>query len=209
MKKRGSLTVEAAIICPIFIFAVFTLIGILSWFHTAEKAQQALSFETRNRVVTNMISDREYIKLHKSYKIDTMTPVYAFYSPKIYQMAKERAFIGIDGYEPDENDPIVYMTPSGEVVHCDKTCMYLTINFRSCKASELINTRNRAGSTYYPCSRCATHVAGNETVYVTGYGRRYHTDMNCTAISRRIITLRYSQVKGMRMCSQCGNLLML
>ena len=207
MKKRGSLTVEAAVICPIFIFAVITLIGILNWFHTAEKAQQALSFETRNRVVVNMITDREYVKLHKMYKLDTVTPVYTFYSPRIYQMAEERAFIGVDSYDPDENDPIVYMTPSGEVVHCDKTCMYLKIYYKSKRASELINSRNRDGSKYYPCSKCASHVSGNETVYITGYGTRYHTDMNCTAISRHIITLRYSQVKGMRMCSHCGHLL--
>ena len=210
-RKKGSLTVEAAFICPIFIIAMIVLIGIINWFSEAEKAQQALAFGIRDRVVINTLLDSEknddsenYVTLRKLYRVGSFPAVPGIHIPTASQMAKERTFIGTESLFPDDDDPIVYITPSGRVAHTDRACTYIKVKIKSYRVSSLISARNRSGAKYHACSRCAATVKSGDTVYITDYGTKYHSDKSCTAIFRNVIAVRYSQVKGMALCSKCS-----
>ena len=45
------------------------------------------------------------------------------------------------------------------------------------------------------------------TVFITDYGNRYHTSLNCGELKRtvRSVTLPEAEEAGLRACKKCGN----
>ena len=117
------------------------------------------------------------------------------------------AWVGYDGFAEgdvgDEEDPIVYVTASGSVYHTDIHCSHLNPTLKSVPVSEIGDLRNKDRSKYYACESCGgSHGTGN--VYITEYGNRYHSNVNCNAIKRNISTVHISEVGGRRKCATCG-----
>ena len=47
-------------------------------------------------------------------------------------------------------------------------------------------------------------IADSQVVFITKEGKKYHTDINCRGLTRRVITLDISQVETKNACSKCG-----
>ena len=47
-------------------------------------------------------------------------------------------------------------------------------------------------------------IADSQVVFITKEGKKYHTDINCRGLTRRVITLDISQVETKKACSKCG-----
>ena len=103
----------------------------------------------------------------------------------------------------EEDEEIVYVTPTGRVYHRERNCTYLLPRVRALPAGELNRERNESGGRYYACETCRPGKSG--TVYVTEYGNRYHSSRNCSTISRTVKEVKLSAVVGrMPPCSKCG-----
>lgn len=107
--------------------------------------------------------------------------------------------------EDEEEDIDVYISrKAGEVYHMDKGCTYLTRNISNCPFSQIDEKRNKSGARYYPCKTCG---GGTGTVYYTQYGTRYHSSLECSQLTRDIVTLKLETAKeqGYRPCSTCAH----
>ena len=106
----------------------------------------------------------------------------------------------IEGAEEGE---IVYVTPNGSVYHDTETCTYIKKNIREISAGLIDSVRNEDGCIYYPCNKCIGKEMP-DTVYVTLYGNKYHSDKLCKALSKNVYPVYKSDVPWMRKCSKCG-----
>lgn len=107
----------------------------------------------------------------------------------------------------EEEKPVgdyVYVTKNGEVYHCDRDCTYISVNLSQVKTDELSSLRNSGGGKYYACEYCTRGLPGLN-VYITEHGDRYHSDEECSRISREVKTLTKEEAeeKGLRACSKC------
>ncbi len=107
--------------------------------------------------------------------------------------------------DDEEEDVDVYVSrKAGAVYHMDKGCTYLTRNISNCPYADIDEKRNKSGAIYYPCKTCG---GGTGTVYYTAYGTRYHSSLDCSQLTRDIITLKLETAKeqGYTPCSKCAH----
>ena len=117
------------------------------------------------------------------------------------------AWVGYDGSgslpDSSDDDPIVYITPTGTVYHRSYDCRHLHPSVKSISSAAVDGMRNSDGSKYYPCEVCGGG-SGIGTVFITNSGNRYHSDLMCPGIKRNIIAIHLSEVGGRAPCSLCG-----
>ena len=159
-----------------------------------------------NYLGSSVLTDHGIVKLSVTYALNF--PVSMGIRPFLLGTSYYgHAWVGYDGVSAvspaTEEDPVVYITPSGTVYHMDINCRYLNPSTRSVSASSVSDLRSKDGSRYYPCEICGGGI-GVGSVYVTDYGNRYHSDLYCSGIKRNIQAVHLSEVGGRGPCSLCG-----
>lgn len=209
--QKASITVEAALVCPIFLFAVLTLINIIIWFGEAEDVQRKLTDDVRKIQTVSYISGNVFPVCDEDGNIDLMNmyvagihvPMPELVKPIVRQHVVSRTFSGITSMDGEEGKKIVYITPNGAVYHVSPACSYIKTTLYSVSISGIDGKRNESGGKYYPCERCGKDsMTGN--VYITSYGSRYHVDRECTSVSRDVMAVFMDEIDGMRACRKCG-----
>lgn len=201
---HGSITTEAALVCPVFIFAMMALVGIISWFNQAEDVQRELVAKAEKvEYIMYLNNEEKDIDIPDIYSPTLNVPMFELIKPLVRQHVVMRPFVGVSTISGSENGEIVYMTPNGSVYHNTDTCTYIKKNIREISADLIDSARNEDGGIYYPCNKC---IGGfrPDTVYVTLYGNRYHADKLCNAISKNAYPVYKKDVPWMRECSKCG-----
>ncbi len=203
--KKAALTVEAALVTPIFVFTVLALIYVIMWFQKAESVQSRLVERAR---MASMVSsfvlpeeESEEVVLLKMYRMKLKSPLLPLLPPVITQRVETRKYIGVNEIGMGNNNPIVYLTPNGDVYHTFKSCTYINVVTNRIAASELETKRNLSGRKYIPCDVCGSGTS--DYVYVSSYGYRYHVNNTCNTIVRNVIPIRLSEVTDRRCCSKC------
>lgn len=102
-----------------------------------------------------------------------------------------------------DEDPVVYITPTGSVYHIDIDCSHLNPSTTSVNRNSVETLRSKDGSKYYACEICGSG-SGIGNVYITDYGDRYHSNLYCSGIKRNIQAIHLSEVGGRRACMTCG-----
>ena len=98
----------------------------------------------------------------------------------------------------------VYVTPYGTVYHESSSCPYLALTVQSVSREEAALLRSDNGARYYPCESCGFRY-DTDSVYITEYGNRYHTDRHCRGLKRQIEHIPLSEAEGLPPCSKCGS----
>lgn len=109
--------------------------------------------------------------------------------------------LGIDGAGSEKQT--VYITPTGTVYHTSKSCPYLDLSIHMISYSEIEAIRNKSEGKYYRCSECAKGKTPG-MVYITDYGTKWHTSLNCSGLKRTIIEKDISEIGDMHQCSKCS-----
>lgn len=173
--KRGSLTVEAALICPLFIIVMLFLNYVIIWFDQAALVQTKIVYQARIAAVgTAVIADSD----KADSQADIIIPqVYKpeFISVYVTQKAVIRPFTGVNSLSGENEDPIVYVTPKGTVYHYDISCSYINIKTNVVSYDDIANKRNKSGGKYKACEACSRSNNSVSQVYITDYGDRYHS----------------------------------
>lgn len=127
----------------------------------------------------------------------------------IKQTCKSQAWLGEERISADilndKRGQEVFITEYGNVYHLAAECAYIDLSVRKADQSSIAAIRNKSGKKYSACEICGQRQI-NSSVYVTDYGKRYHTDENCKGISRSVIKVPLSYVKDMRICGKCKGL---
>lgn len=114
-----------------------------------------------------------------------------------------RAWSGYDTGLETEGDELVYISDYASVCHRKENCTHLRLDVREVDRSRLASLRNAGGSSYETCRLCGVKEIGS-TVYVGRDGNRYHSIRTCSGLKRTVHAVRYSRVRGMKMCTRCG-----
>ncbi len=245
--SKGSITLEAALVVPIFFFAILGLsfllemMAIQTTIHHAlhnvgkELAQDAYTslnisaHEVEQRMIKNIGTKRlassmiqggangldcsrshldvfsTVLELTVSYKLEI--PVFMFDIPIVSCVDKVRVK-GWTGYATgtltEGAEEIVYVTDYGLVYHRDASCTYLDMSVRAVRGESIDTLRNQSGGKYYPCSACSRDLSVSNTWYVTDYGDRYHSSLDCKKIKRNIYAVPLKEAYGLGGCSKCA-----
>ncbi len=143
----------------------------------------------------------DYVTLVASYDAQLPISFWSFGSIPVKQCVSMKKWTGASGGDEDgEGGSYVYVTPTGSVYHTSTDCPYLKLSIESVAVSDLGTIRNKSGGIYYPCS-CYN---GNSIAYITDYGTRYHSDLECSSLKRTIYKVSADAVEGLHACSKCG-----
>ncbi len=146
-----------------------------------------------------------YIDLKADYRMRLPIGFFGKQEIAVTQRLKCRKWIGSTGNEEKEQeDEIVYITPTGSAYHRDKNCSYLKPAVRQIKSSEMAGIRNESGGKYYACQRCMKKEKPRSMVYITVYGNRYHNRADCSELKRTVIAVHLSETGGRHACKKCG-----
>lgn len=155
---------------------------------------------------SSVMEEDDCIDLIAAYTIKPPVAAVGFGEFKMYNRIFTRAWTGYDNAAAASNggvdDEIVFITPDGTVYHRSTTCTYLKLSIVPVDISFLEHERNEGGAKYYPCEECGG--VQRSTVYVTNFGTRYHSSLQCSKLKRTILAVPISQVGGRGACSKCG-----
>ena len=156
---------------------------------------------------SRVLLGNDYIDLVMDYKVHPLIPLVGFEEFPVESRYFGHAWTGYDvtagfGAEEDEEE-MVYVTEHGEVYHKNIDCEHLHLKVKSVDIKDLNTIRNNDRKIYHACEYCGEGIgAGN--VFITGYGEKYHSRVDCLALKRKIYTIPISEVGGRRACSSCG-----
>lgn len=236
--SKGSLTLEAALVVPCFLFAMLCLVCLLEMMcvqtamrnalysvarELAEKAYQTplISTESLEQQIVDHL-DEEKInnsidcsnsKFHiatgimeLSLRYNVKIPVPLFGIPVISREETMRVK-GWTGYAKGTGqqggDSMVYITDYGLVYHKNIHCTYLELSIQAVGCEEIEELRNESGGKYYPCESCGDEIVIGGRVYITSYGTRYHTSLECSRVKRNIYEVPIDEAYGLGGCSKC------
>lgn len=103
----------------------------------------------------------------------------------------------------DTESEKVYITENSDVFHRKRQCSSLSVTIMEISIDKVQNVRNENGGKYYECSSCKKQGYGN-SVYITPFGREYHSRNNCFALKRTVLQVPIDSVKDRRACLLCG-----
>lgn len=155
---------------------------------------------------SSILEKDDCIDLIATYTIKPPVAVVGFGEFKMYNRVLARAWTGYDNSAValggTDGEELVYITPDGTVYHRSRACSYLKLSIVPVERSVLESERNENGAKYYPCEECGG--ISRSVVYVTSYGTRYHSSLQCSKLKRTILVVPISQVGGRGACSKCG-----
>lgn len=196
--------------------ALSTAVGAVSTLYAKNNVENYLGEELKKGIVSGgelsflssqILLGNDYIDIVAAYKVKPMIPIVGFREFPVEGRFFGHAWTGYDleggGYKEASEEEMVYVTEHGEVYHRDINCKYLKTSTKSISYNELGKSRNNDGSKYYPCEYCGQQVHGGN-VFITDYGNRYHSKVDCPGLKRKIYTIPISEVGGRHSCSGCG-----
>lgn len=241
--SRGSLTLEAAIVVPMFFFAMLCLAYLLEMMAIQTTVCNALysagrevakeayvgtivtAHELERKMTENIGADRlersvisggldcdntrcnwstGVMDLSVRYQVELpflmfrVTPVTLEDTLRVKGWTGDVSIIG-----GEWKSDTVYVTDTGVVYHKDDKCTYLDMSVQTVSKESLEELRNESGGKYHPCDTCKDAQPDNMTVYITAYGTRYHTSLECKKIKRNIYAISIDEAYGLGGCSKC------
>lgn len=244
--SKGSLTMEAAIVVPIFFFAMLCLAYLLEMMAIQTTMQNALysvgkeaarivysgNYVTEHalerQIVEHIGSERlesslirggangidckgtrcnritGVMDLRVQYQVVIPVPMFGLTPITCEEELRVKGWIGYVPTMTDETGQVmVYVTDTGIVYHADATCTYLDMSVRSVSLEQVEELRNQSGGIYYACESCGQKERDENICYITDYGTRYHTSLECKKIKRNIYAISIDEAYGLGGCSKC------
>ena len=216
--QKGSLTVETALILPLFLLASLTLLSFIDVMKMSIEQQMRQQEILRNGAVYanhigEVTAEREgdFIKLDYVYPVKL--PIGGFGYKKV--LVRQRSMVHIfNGYDDSQGDRVgkqqeyVYMTEYGSVYHIKRNCSSLNVEIKEIPGNKVSIARNTDGKKYNKCHSCAREYTKKElkalSLYITDYGVKYHTRINCAELTRTVRVVRIEDTGGKPACRICG-----
>lgn len=209
---QASMCLEASLSFSFFLLFLVNVFSILFLYMAYTEDLTALQQQGKKLAayayLTGDLSLREdgNLYLPKSRVIQSPFPLLAAPDCRLYTKCVVKPWNGYDVIQSklrEEEEPIVYITEHGTVYHKNRSCSYLTLSIQAAALDTVGEKRNQSGECYYPCEYCGKQ-GFITVVFITSYGNRYHTTVQCRGLKRTIKSVPLSQVSGMDPCQKCG-----
>jgi hypothetical protein len=155
--------------------------------------------------LSQVMDDNECIDLLAIYEVNPPIGIVGYKTRTMYNRLRTRAWTGYDNAKNsklDSGEEIVYIAETGTVYHKSRGCTYLKLSISTLTKEAVNDERSADGSIYTACESCGSKAC--ETVYITNYGKRYHSSLRCSKLKRTVSTVPISQVGDKGACSKCG-----
>lgn len=209
--QEGSMTVEASIAIPVFLFAVINLLSVILQFGEYASNLADMHRNVKELAVHAHIlgesgnADNELVVLTEIQSLKPVIPVLGFDAAKTIVNCKARKWTGYNVEKTTgvrEEEEWVYITPSGSAYHKNPNCGYLNPQIFSAVTDRIDEYRNSSGEKYYPCTGCKD-ITLTGICFFTEYGNRYHSTLKCSGLKRTVYSVLISEVEGRHACSKC------
>ncbi len=215
---KGSLTVEAALILPLFLLSSLTILSFIDVMRMSiERQMQQQEILRQGAVYANLLEtavqgrEGDYLKLN--YIQTVKLPIGGFGYKRV--SVRQKGLIHIfNGYDDSCGDNVgwqqeyVYVTKHGTVYHKRRSCQSLNVNVRQVSGMRIKQKRNSDGKIYRACSYCIKgfdkHNFSSSSLFVTDYGVNFHVRINCPELTRTVQVIKIEQAGGKRACRLCG-----
>lgn len=209
--KKGSLTLETALVLPLFFLGMVTMISFMDIYRlqTEHLADLCSRVKQAGMYAYGTGEDGpEEITLPDVYTYKPVGGLVPLPAVWCHNSVKVHAWTGrlyeASAGEAQPLEEMVYVTDSGSVFHRSPGCSYLNLSVNSVPGSAVSSLRNDHGERYSACETCSAHAAPAGVVYVTGSGNRYHNLESCSGLKRTVRMVKLSCVEGRAACSRCG-----
>lgn len=206
----GNMTVEAALVLPVFLFAMMNLLSLILMFQTFSIQEGKLHQAGRELSLLAYGSEEgeQDIRLVKVSSVKSVFPLAPFQGAAVANGCVMHKWIGYDLFGGDaalgsEKEEMVYITASGTAYHRQRECVYLNPSIQMLELAQAKNARNGGGRQYTACGICG---GDSVIVYVTQDGIRYHSTVSCSGLKRTIdiVPLQEAVSSGRHACPRCG-----
>ncbi len=208
---EASMTVEASLAVPLFLFFMINVLSMLLFFHTFLSNLEQLHQQGRELSMlaytagdTGLIQD-DMVQLIRPERISPVIPILGYPGTTIVSCCYMRAWTGYDVERRagggDGEETYVYITDNGSAYHMARSCTHLTLSITLAGKDEVSSLRNASGGKYSPCEKCGGDGSG--IVYVTNEGDRYHNTIECSGLKRSVRCVPLSEAGGRSPCSRC------
>lgn len=209
--KKASLTVETALVLPLFFFGMVTMISFMDIYKVQTEHLTVLCQRAKEAGMYAYAADGngpEEITLPDAYFYQPVGGIILLPSVWTFNTVKVHTWTGTErrsGNSKDgENETMVYVTESGKVYHRSLSCSYLNLSITEVSGSTVSSRRNAYGEKYDACESCSLHQKPAATVYITEKGNRYHNQKTCSGLKRSVRLVKESGLSGIHACSRCG-----
>ena len=214
----ASITLEAAILFPIFLLAIAQLLSVfliyleysrqLITLHQGAKALGLISYigedmEIMIPYVSDTDKNEDIIDL---YIIRDFTPGLMLTGQKVITpvRGRVRSWTGYDNIGASAQEKYVYVTEYGSVYHTSRGCSHLQLSIQKRASKEIPEARNASGAIYTECDYCSQEDSLNtDSLYITEDGERYHYSLDCPGLTRIIRMIKLTEADEYAPCSQC------
>ena len=209
---EGSMTVEASIAIPVFLFAILNLLSIILLFgeyssNLADMHRRAKELSVHAHILEDgQDVNNDLIILTKAQKLEPIFSFMGFDTARTIVNCRVRKWTGYDVLSEPEiiiEEERVYVTPMGKAYHKDRNCSYLNPKILSVATTKIEEYRNGDGERYKICRVCKDKTLTGICFY-TEYGNRYHTTLKCSGLRRTIYSVMLSEVEGRHLCNKCA-----
>lgn len=206
----GSMTVEAAMVMPLFLYAIINLLSLILMFqeYSVQEAKLHQTGRQMSLLAYGQEEGKQDIELVTVSPVRALIPIAAFPSAVIVNGCVMHKWTGYDLFGPEASseetgEALVYVTRSGTAYHKSRNCVYLNPSIRMMTRRQAEEAVNAEQQRYTPCILCG---GGSGIVYVTETGTRYHSTAGCSGIKRTIDSIPLSEAlaSGRHACAKCG-----
>ena len=208
LSAPASLTIECAMILPLFLMAVITLLTLLDITGKCAKSSLELSNKARQAATYSCVIDEgpEWVEL--SDLITYSPPFASIPALKITfcQKARVRRWIGAEEgmfLDGGETPKTVYVTDYESVYHTDINCTHIDLSVMKTDLSSVDNLRNIYGKKYKKCTGFPKGYEG--PVYITAKGDRYYPSPDFAGLTRNVHITTMDEVSHLHICSRCSH----
>ncbi len=242
--QRASITVEAAVVLPLFTGFLLSLMSFFLLMQVQSGVEEALLYAGRKTAVEACVIEDEtvlllsaagflqqglqeagpakhmieggslgvvplgscikdnvlYLRVHYGVTL----PIILF-GKKTILMRNEASFRIWGGMEEKETEASdrVYITGDGEAYHASTDCPVIKLTIQEANYGDIGELRGSNGQKYYACPSCAEENIKDTKVYVTDYGKYYHSRLDCRHLKRTVRAIRFSEIGQRNPCDFC------
>ncbi len=199
---KGSMTVEAAFVLPLFLIILLAFFSFFSQYASAAEAKVLAAAEAKmlGAAMGNFSKEEGAdVTIYKVKKIEKIWINPFEKKDYIIQKAVCRGWIGFTQLQ--DSEIYVYVTAEGEVYHLYADCTHLDLSVRRVTKAVATISKNEYGERYSECELCKGPFG--ILVYITSEGNRYHSERNCSGLKRTIRQIPLSEVGNRRGCIRC------
>lgn len=209
--KKASLTVEAAVMIPLFFLCGLCMISIMDVYPQTLEKLIAMRNQSQQAALYASAADAEgWIDLQEMFAFQPVFAPSGISLQSIVCRGCARIWSGRDPQEYETGsftaaDTYVYVTEHESVYHTSASCTHLELSVRAVASGALASARNEAGGRYGACEKCVGDGSAAAVVYITDEGDCYHNSSSCSGLKRTVTMKSRQQTQGLRECERCAS----